>query len=111
MKRIRISILMLLSVASLTAPVFQSSAMVPVPESVRQSKEKEKTLRDPNTTVIESGKSAIFVPPTPSYIAIFVPPTPRYQATVIDTGKSAIFVPPTPSYMAIFVPPTPRYQA
>jgi hypothetical protein len=78
MKKKYLTVLALL-VASLAAPTFQSSAMVPLPESIRQPKDKEKVQPvDPNTTVIESGKIAIFPPTQPPALAIFPPTNPPY---------------------------------
>ena len=89
MKKNYLAVLALL-VASLAAPTFQSSAMVPLPESIRQSRDKEKAQpADPNTTVIKSGKIAIYPPTHPPALAIYPPTHPP---------ALAIYPPTHPSY-------------
>jgi hypothetical protein len=64
MKKNYLTLIMLAS--ALSALTLQSFAMVPPPESLRTTKHKEQGKpADPNTTVIVSGKFAVFMPTHP----------------------------------------------
>jgi hypothetical protein len=90
MKKTRLTVLALLA-ASLAVPMFQSYAMVPLPESLRSVKEREKAKpADPNTTVIESGTNAYFLPTHPlTGIAYFLPTHPPSLAVFLPPHLSA----------------------
>jgi hypothetical protein len=56
----------IISASALSTLTLQSFALVPPPESLRTTKHKEQAKQvDPNTTVIESGKVAMFLPTSP----------------------------------------------
>jgi hypothetical protein len=57
---------LILSLTALSTLTLQSFALVPPPESLRATRHKEQAKpNDPNTTVIISGKVAMFLPTQP----------------------------------------------
>jgi len=78
MKKNHLTLIMLAS--ALSALTLQSFALVPPPESLKATKHKEQAQPvDPNTTVIVSGKLAMFMPTHPgrAKLAMFMPTQPR----------------------------------
>jgi hypothetical protein len=77
MKKIRLTLILLLTVMAATA--VRSFALVPPPESLKTSKHKEQAKPvDPNTTVIVSKGLAFYLPthPTSAGLAFYLPTHP-----------------------------------
>jgi hypothetical protein len=70
---------LILLASALSTLTLQSFALVPPPESLKATKHKEQAQPvDPNTTVIVSGKLAMFMPTHPGHVklAMFMPTQP-----------------------------------